>query len=57
MNGARTATCRRVKYAKGYVALGLLNEASDELEAIDFGDRFLPEVVSTRIDLHMEREQ
>jgi hypothetical protein len=48
------STRRRLQYAEGYIALGMLNEASDELEAIDFNDRFLPEVLLARIELHME---
>lgn len=40
-----------VRHALGYIGLNLLNEASDEIEAIDFSDRFLPEVLSARLDL------
>jgi tetratricopeptide (TPR) repeat protein len=50
----KSNTARHVRYAEGYVTLGLLNEASDELEAIDFADRFLPTVLAARVDLHME---
>ena len=46
-------TAKRLRYASGYTELGMLNEASDELEAIDFADRFLPEVLAARIELHM----
>jgi tetratricopeptide (TPR) repeat protein len=54
MMGNGLPTHRRVSFALGYTALGMLNEASEELEAIGFEDRFLPEVLSARIDLHME---
>ena len=41
----------RVRQALGYVGLGLLNEASDAIEAIDFAERFLPEVLAARLEL------
>ncbi len=46
-------TPRHVRYARGYLELGLLNEASDELEAVDFSDRFLPDVLAVRGELHL----
>lgn len=33
------STARRIEHATGLLALGLLNEASDELEAIEGADR------------------
>lgn len=39
--------------ASGYIELGLLNEASDELEAIEGADRLSSEVMSVRADLYM----
>lgn len=47
-------TARHVRYARGYLELGMKNEASDELEAIAAADRFLPEVLEVRIAFHME---
>lgn len=46
------STSRRVQYAMGYIALGLIDQASDELEAVAFEDRFAPEVMAARLDLH-----
>lgn len=39
-------TSRRLQYARGYIELGMVNEASDELEAIDWDDRTKPEVLA-----------
>jgi tetratricopeptide (TPR) repeat protein len=50
----KTVTARHVKYAHGYIGLGLLNEASDELEEIEASERFLPEVLAARLELHWE---
>ena len=50
----KTATARHVRYAQGYIGLGLLNEASDELEAIEEAERFLPEVLAAKLELHWE---
>lgn len=47
------STARRIEYALGYLKLGLLDQASDELEAVDFADRFTPEVMAARLDLHI----
>ena len=52
-----TPTSRHLQYASGYIALGLLNEASDELEAIEGEDRLLSEVMAVRSDLYMEAKQ
>jgi tetratricopeptide (TPR) repeat protein len=50
-------TRRHLKYATGYLALGMLTEASDELEAIEGEDRLLPEVLFVRCDLYMKAKQ
>jgi tetratricopeptide (TPR) repeat protein len=50
----RPSTARRIRYAEGYTALGLLNEATDELQAIDAQDRFLPEVIEAWVGVHWE---
>jgi Tfp pilus assembly protein PilF len=53
MHPISRATKRRVEHASGYFALGLLREASDELEAIEGPDRLSPEVMAVRCDLYM----
>jgi tetratricopeptide (TPR) repeat protein len=45
-------TRRRLSYAAGYIQLGLLNEASHELEGIAFEDRLSAAVLAVRLDLH-----
>jgi tetratricopeptide (TPR) repeat protein len=50
-------TPRRLRYATGYIELNLLNDASDELEAIAFEDRLAPPVLAVRIELHLAAEQ
>ena len=37
-----TPTSRHLQYARGYIGLGMVNEASDELEAVHWGDRLSP---------------
>lgn len=49
-------TPRRLRHADGYTELGMLNEASDELEAIAFEDRLSAPVLTARLKLHMEAE-
>ena len=46
-------TSRYVEYALGYIGLGLLNEASDELEPVSFDDRFTVPVARARVELPM----
>jgi len=53
MQPVSTVTARRTGHAIGYLALGLLVEASDELEAIEGPDRLSPEVMRVRCDLYM----
>jgi len=48
---------RRLEYARGYIALGLINEASEELEAITGNARLSTEVLRVRVDLYMEAKQ
>ena len=52
-----TATARRLSHASGYIGLGMLNEASDELEAIEGENRLSAEVMAVRADLYMEAKQ
>jgi tetratricopeptide (TPR) repeat protein len=51
------STPKRLEYAKGYIGLGLIKEASDELEAIAEGDWMSVEVLRVRVDLNMEARQ
>jgi hypothetical protein len=37
-----------LQYACGFIDLGMVNEASDELEAVDWDDRMKPEVLAMR---------
>jgi hypothetical protein len=46
-----TSTLRRLRYAHGYLTLGLLAEASVELEGIPSADRDAPEVLEARMHL------
>jgi len=46
-------TPRRLQYARGYIDLGMVNEASDELVAVDWDDRMKPEVLAVRVDLYL----
>lgn len=46
-------TSRRLRYASGYIELGMINDASDELEAIRAEDRFAVPVLVVRLELHM----
>ena len=49
-----TTTARRLRYATGYIGLGMFNEASDELEAIEGEDRLFDEVLVLRSELYMQ---
>ena len=51
------STATRLKYAAGYLDLGLLNEASDELEAIEGEDRLSLPVMEIRMHLYSIAEQ
>jgi hypothetical protein len=46
------STRRRLEYALGYLALGMIDAAANELEAVGFVDRFAPEVMEVRLQLH-----
>lgn len=48
-------TFRRLEHFAGYLALGLLNEASDELEAIEGRDRLSAGVMSARVQCSWKR--
>jgi hypothetical protein len=45
---------KRVAYALGYIELGLVNHAADELEAVEGEDRLSLPVMLARIELYME---
>jgi predicted Zn-dependent protease len=51
------ATPRHVSYALGYIGLGMWKEALLELESIAARDQLLPEVLSVRIDFHLEAKE
>jgi Flp pilus assembly protein TadD len=51
------STRRRLEFASGYIALGMLNEASDELEAIEGVDRLEIEVMKMRAELYVATKQ
>ena len=46
-----TSTTRHLQFATGYIDLGMINEASDDLEAIDWDDRIELKVPAMRMDL------
>ena len=46
-------TPRHLRYASGYLELGMVDEASAELERIAFGDQLQLPVLAVRIELHM----
>ena len=50
-------TRRHLDFASGYLALGMLNDASDELEAVEGENRLLPEVMTLRMDLYTQAKQ
>ena len=50
-------TIRRLGYVAGYLALGMLDEASDELEMIEGDDRMSAEVMRLRVDLYHQAKQ
>ena len=49
-------TKRRLEYASGFLELGMLNEASDELEEIEGDARMSAEVMKLRVDLYHQAE-
>jgi len=48
---------RHLEYASGYLALGLLDEASDELEMIEGDDRMSADVMRLRVDLYTQAKE
>ena len=48
---------RRLDYVAGYLALGMLDEESDELEMIEGDDRMSAEVMGLRVDLYHQAKQ
>lgn len=50
-------TSRHLEYAQGYLGLGLLNEAANELELIDGEDRLSTPVLLLRCSLYMAAKQ
>jgi tetratricopeptide (TPR) repeat protein len=56
-NHSNISTHKRLGYAQGYLALGLVTEATEELEKIDEGQRESIEVRAVWVDLHMAEKQ
>jgi len=50
-------THRRLEYAHGYILLGMLREAAEELRAIEGEDRCDPKVVDLLMDLYLNSRQ
>ena len=50
-------TARHLEYVLGYIALGLFDEASDELQRIDASERASFPVARVRVELHMARRE
>lgn len=50
-------TDRRIRHAAGYLALGMVQAATEELALIPSEQSSRPEVVSARIDLHMAKKE
>jgi hypothetical protein len=51
------STERHIEYAMGYIGLGRLDDAANELEKISFDDRLLPAVLMVRAELYAEAKQ
>jgi tetratricopeptide (TPR) repeat protein len=51
------STRKHLEYTKGYIGLGMIKEASAELEAIEAEDGVSLEVQRVRVDLFMEAKQ
>ncbi|MEO7600016.1 MAG: hypothetical protein ABIV50_13850 [Opitutus sp.] len=52
MTSPQISTVRRLQYAEGYLALGMLKEAREELSAIAPADQASDDVLEATIDLH-----
>ncbi len=50
-------TAVHLSHASGYLALGMLNEATEELALIAVGDQGLPSVLAARIGLHTAKKE
>ena len=50
-------TSRKLEYAQGWLELGRLNEAADELESIEGKDRMSTPVLLVRCELYMAAKQ
>ena len=51
------STRKHLEYAKGYIGLGLIKEAAEEIEAIEAEESQSMEVQRVRVDLFMEARQ
>jgi tetratricopeptide (TPR) repeat protein len=50
-------TTRHLQFASGYLALGMLNEATEEMALIPPQDWARPEILTVRIDLHSAKKE
>ena len=50
-------TRRHLDYASGYIALGMFDDAANELEEVCFDDRLKPEVLRVRVELYHEAKE
>lgn len=48
---------RRLEYARGYIELGLIKEAADELDAMSGNARWSNEALRVRVDLYMHSKE
>jgi predicted Zn-dependent protease len=55
--GSCVPTHRRLEYAHGYILLGMLRKAADELRALEADDRSEPKVMDLLMDLYLGSEQ
>lgn len=51
------STDKRLAYARGYIALGMIKDAEAELNAIEESERGLLDEQRVRVDLHMEAKR
>jgi predicted Zn-dependent protease len=50
-------TRRRLRHALGYIGLGMLREAAEELDAVEAADQSRPEVRAVRVDVCVAAKQ
>ena len=50
-------TSKHLSYAQGFIELGLLDDAANELEKVAFEDRLTAPVLLSRMNLYMAAKQ